>query len=37
VLGRTSPETIDGVMVVGAQPFAVFDARLKALLASGSR
>jgi protein-disulfide isomerase len=37
VLGRTSPDAIDGVMVVGAQPYAVFDSKLKALLNSGSR
>jgi protein-disulfide isomerase len=37
VLGRTAPDEIEGIMLVGAQPFAVFDAVLKALLPPGSR
>jgi protein-disulfide isomerase len=37
VIGRTAPDTIDGEMLVGVQPYAVFDAKLKALLAPASR
>jgi protein-disulfide isomerase len=37
VVGRTSPHAIDGIMLVGAQPYTVFDAKLKMLLNSGSR
>ncbi len=37
VIGRTAPDEIEGVMLVGAQPYAAFDATLKALLQSGSR
>lgn len=33
VLGRTSPQGVDGSLVVGAQPFAVFDAKIKEMLA----
>ena len=33
VIGRTSADGLDGVRLVGAQPFAVFDAKLKELLA----
>jgi protein-disulfide isomerase len=33
VLGRTSPQGLDGVLIVGAQPFAAFDAKIKELLA----
>jgi protein-disulfide isomerase len=33
VLGRTSPQGIDGVLIVGAQPFAAFDAKIKEMLA----
>lgn len=33
VIGRATPNGIEGVRVVGAQPYAVFDARLKELLA----
>lgn len=32
VIGRTIPEGLEGVRIVGAQPYAVFDARIKALL-----
>lgn len=35
VLGRTSPQGLDGVLIVGAQPFAAFDAKIKELLAQG--
>ena len=31
VIGRTTPEGVDGVTLVGAQPYAAFEARLKAL------
>ena len=37
VVGRTTGTSIDGVKVVGAQPFAVFDARLKQLLSEPAR
>jgi len=33
VLGPTSPQGLDGVLIVGAQPFAAFDAKIKELLA----
>jgi protein-disulfide isomerase len=33
VIGRTSATGLDGVRIVGAQPFSVFDAKLKELLA----
>ncbi|MFO7694200.1 MAG: DsbA family protein [Vicinamibacterales bacterium] len=33
VLGRTAPQGLDGVLIVGAQPFAAFDAKIKELLA----
>lgn len=33
VLGRTSPQGVDGILVVGAQPFAAFDAKIKEMLA----
>lgn len=32
VVGRTIATGLDGILVVGAQPFAVFDAKLKELL-----
>jgi len=32
IIGRVSGDGVDGVKVVGAQPFGVFDARLKELL-----
>lgn len=32
VLGRTTGDTLDGVLVLGAQPYEAFDAQLKALL-----
>ena len=34
LLGRTAPDGLDGVLVVGALPFEMFDARLKELLAA---
>ena len=33
VLGRTSNHTLEGIKIVGAQPFALFDAKIKELLA----
>jgi len=33
VLGRTSPQGVDGILIVGAQPFAAFDAKIKEMLA----
>ena len=33
VIGRTSTKGLDGVRLVGAQPYAAFDAKLKELLA----
>jgi protein-disulfide isomerase len=34
VLGRTSPQGLDGVLIIGAQPFGVFDAKIKEMLAA---
>lgn len=34
VLGRTTAQGLDGVLIVGAQPFANFDAEIKKLLAA---
>ena len=31
VIGKSTPEGVDGEMLVGAQPYAMFDMRLKAL------
>ena len=33
VLGRTSPQGLDGTLIIGAQPFGAFDAKIKELLA----
>ena len=33
VLGRSSNHTLEGIKIVGAQPFALFDAKIKELLA----
>jgi len=33
VLGRTSPQGVDGILIVGAQPFAAFDGKIKEMLA----
>jgi len=33
VLGRTTAQGLDGIVMVGAQPFAAFDAKIKELLA----
>jgi protein-disulfide isomerase len=33
VLGRTAAQGLDGVLIVGAQPFAAFDGKIKELLA----
>jgi protein-disulfide isomerase len=33
VLGRTTAQGLDGILIVGAQPFAAFDAKIKELLA----
>src|SRR5262249_54898616 len=33
VIGRTSASGLEGVRLVGAQPYAMFDAKLKELLA----
>ena len=32
VVGRVTGDSVDGVRVVGAQPYATFDAKLKELL-----
>jgi protein-disulfide isomerase len=32
VLGRTAPKGLDGVLIVGAQPFTAFDAKIKEML-----
>jgi protein-disulfide isomerase len=34
VLGRSTPNGVDGVLVVGAQPFQVFDAKIKEQLSA---
>lgn len=34
VLGKTIPSGLDGVMLVGAAPFAAFDAKIKEMLAT---
>jgi predicted DsbA family dithiol-disulfide isomerase len=34
IIGRTSGATLDGVRIVGAQPYAAFDAKLKQLLSA---
>jgi protein-disulfide isomerase len=36
VIGRTTPTAVEGPILVGALPYAQFDAKLKALLASGT-
>ena len=33
VLGKTSGDRLEGLIIVGAQPFATFDIQIKALLA----
>ena len=35
VLGKTSGDPLDGTVIVGAQPFTVFDAEIKALFGEG--
>lgn len=37
VLGRTAARGLEGVLIVGAQPFAAFDAKIKDLLAQPPR
>ncbi len=37
VIGRSTPNGIDGPVLVGALPYAQFDAKLKTLLASGTK
>jgi protein-disulfide isomerase len=37
VLGRTMGNTLEGVIIVGAQPYEAFDAKLKALLTAGTK
>jgi protein-disulfide isomerase len=37
VLGRTTATAVEGPMVVGALPYAQFDAKLKELLAAGTK
>ncbi|MCK4739636.1 MAG: DsbA family protein [Deltaproteobacteria bacterium] len=32
VIGKSSPDIIDGEKIIGAQPFAIFESRIKALL-----
>src|SRR3954471_20182217 len=36
IIGRTTPTAVEGPMLFGALPYAQFDAKLKALLASGT-
>jgi predicted DsbA family dithiol-disulfide isomerase len=35
VIGRTIGDTLNGILIVGAQPFEAFDTALRALLADG--
>jgi protein-disulfide isomerase len=37
IIGRTTATAVEGPMVVGALPYAQFDAKLKELLAAGSK
>ena len=37
VIGRTTPTAVEGPMIVGALPYAQFDAKLKALLGGEAR
>ena len=37
IIGRTSATSVEGPMLVGALPYAQFDAKLKALLDAGSK
>jgi protein-disulfide isomerase len=37
VIGRTTPTAIEGPLLVGAPPYAQFDAKLKALLATDTK
>jgi len=37
LLGRTTGDTLEGVLIIGAQPFPMFDARIKELLAPAAR
>lgn len=34
LVGKTTPDGVDGYIIVGAQPFAAFDAKLKEIQAS---
>ena len=34
IVGRTGPQGLDGILIVGAQPYDTFDQKLKELLAS---
>ena len=37
LLGRTTGDTLEGVLVIGAVPFEVFDAKIKELLAPAGK
>jgi protein-disulfide isomerase len=37
IMGRTTPTSVEGPMVVGALPYAQFDAKLRSLLDAGSK
>ena len=37
VLGRTSDTTLDGVVIVGALPYAVFEAAIERMLGNSTR
>jgi protein-disulfide isomerase len=37
LLGRTTVDTLDGVLVIGAVPFEVFDAKIEELLAPAGK
>jgi len=35
VIGRSAGDSVDGIVIVGAQPYATFDTRIRELLPSG--
>jgi predicted DsbA family dithiol-disulfide isomerase len=36
VLGRSGPDKVDGIRLVGAMPYSVFDGKIKELLAKAA-
>jgi protein-disulfide isomerase len=37
IVGKTTADSVEGPMIVGAMPYALFDARFKSLLEKESR